>query len=83
MAYSVQLQGIGFNAWLKNLKSFREADNEKKRLKKESESKKNAIRKKVEDKKNRFNQLFPQKSEKPTTEYNIKGIEEILDDLGL
>ena len=66
-SYTVQLQGIGFSAWLKNLQSFREADEEKKKMKKEGEMKKNAIKQKVEQKKTRFRNAFETKNESTGT----------------
>lgn len=48
VSYRVQLQGIGFNAWLKNLRSMRELEEERKKIKKQNELKQTKNREKVE-----------------------------------
>lgn len=58
VSYKVQLQGIGFNAWLKNIRSLRESEEERKKNRKQTEMKQNKTREKVEEKKTNFNKKF-------------------------
>lgn len=89
ISYKIQAQGIGFNAWLKNVKTLKEVEEERKKIRKQAEIKNSKNKEKVQEKKNRFNSKFDRgggqgddqgsaNGSNKTKEYNLKGIEDIL-----
>lgn len=83
MSYRLQLQGIGFSTWLKNVVEMRELEAEKAYSREQASLRKEQMRARVQQKKAKFNEKFSRSDKKSTNEYKVENMDKLLEDLKL
>jgi hypothetical protein len=81
LSYRLQLQGIGFSTWLRNITEVRELEAEKAYSRDQGAMKKEQMKQKVQEKKEKFQQKFGRTPNTRTHEYTASAVEQLLEEL--